>query len=53
MYSELLCSFGGEATEEGVDRLVGFLEVVVAFDDFGFAFLVMRVSWLRSLLECS
>jgi hypothetical protein len=47
-----LRSLSGEATEEDINCLVGFLEVAIAFVDFGFALLIVRVSWLRSLLEC-
>jgi hypothetical protein len=38
--------------EEDVHYLVGFLEVPIAFIDFLLSLLIMRVSWLRSLLEC-
>jgi hypothetical protein len=40
------------AIEDDVDHLVRILEVVVAFVDFGLALLVVRVTRLRSILEC-
>jgi hypothetical protein len=36
-----------------VHRLVGFLEVVVAFVELLLAFLVMRRPWVCSVFECS
>jgi hypothetical protein len=49
----LLDPSAGWSTEEDVHRLVGFLEVAIAFVILLLAFLFMRVSWLRSVLECS
>jgi hypothetical protein len=43
----------GSSAEEDVDSLVGFLEVVIASVVLLLAFLVMRVQWLWSTLECS
>jgi hypothetical protein len=43
----------GKSTEEDVHRLVGLLEVVVALVGLLLAFLVVRVLWLWSVLECS
>jgi hypothetical protein len=48
----LLLPPGGYSAEEEVDSLVGFLEVVVFFVVLLLAFLVMRVRWLWSTLEC-
>jgi hypothetical protein len=41
------------SAEEDVHRLVGFLEVAIAFVVLLLAFLVMRVPWLWSVFECS
>jgi hypothetical protein len=49
----LLSSSVGYSAEEDVHHLVGFLEVAVAFVGLFLAFLVMRVPWLWSVLECS
>jgi hypothetical protein len=43
----------GKSAEEDVHRLVGFLKVVVALVGLLLAFLVVRVPWLWSILECS
>jgi hypothetical protein len=43
----------GWSAEEDVDSLVGFLEVVIASVVLLLAFLVVRVRWLWSTLECS
>jgi hypothetical protein len=43
----------GKSTEEDVHHLVGLLEVVVALVGLLLAFLVVRVLWLWSVLECS
>jgi hypothetical protein len=43
----------GWSAEEDVDSLVGFLEVVIASVILLLAFLVVRVRWLWSTLECS
>jgi hypothetical protein len=49
----LLLPPAGQSTEEDVDSLVGFLEVVVVSVVLLLAFLVVRVRWLWSTLECS
>jgi hypothetical protein len=43
----------GKSAEEDVHRLVGFLEVVVVVVGLFLTFLVVRVSWFWSILECS
>jgi hypothetical protein len=43
----------GYSAEEDVHRFVGFLEVVVSLVGLLLAFLVVRVPWLWSVLECS
>jgi hypothetical protein len=51
--SSLLLPSAGKSTEEDVDSLVGFLEVVVVSVVLLLAFLVVRVRWLWSTLERS
>jgi hypothetical protein len=49
----LLSPSVGKSAEEDVHRLVGFLDVVVAFVGLFLAFLIVRVSWFWGVIECS